>query len=118
MSPNYDLTLYESLAVLAYKTKIKPWQHQLLSEWLGCYNYIIPDSRTLNESALYITPIDNSHASYMALWYLTQILQTNYYSNQQSNIIRYIQCYLPKPQIRPNLPPQHKTQTNQSTLDF
>lgn len=95
---NFDLTLRESIVVCAYKNKLPFHTYKLLSEWLGSYSYILPADRTLNESALYIPPVDNSHASYMALWTLTQILETSYIATEQSNIIRYIQCYMPKPQ--------------------
>jgi len=111
---DFDLTLSESLAVCAYRCKLKPHQHQLLSEWLGAYTYVLPDERVLRESALYIPPVDNSHASYMALWNLTQILETNYSSSEQSNIIRYIQCYMPKPKIYK--PSPIKSSTHESRI--
>ena len=112
----YDLTLYESLAVAAYRNRLSVSTHKLLSEWLNVYVYILPDDRTLNESALYIPPLDNSHASYMALWNLTQILETNYTSTEQSNIIRYIQCYMKPP--KKVLIQESKTSHTQASLPF
>jgi hypothetical protein len=104
MIPDFDLTLSESVVVCAYKCKLTLDHYRKLSEWLGVYKYILPSERTLNESALYIPPVDNSHASYMALWTLTQILEHNHTTSEQSNIIRYIQCYMSKPQRYKSVP--------------
>ena len=97
MSTPYDLTLHESLVVLSYIQPRLPYK--LLAEWLGVYKYIIPNDRSLRESALYIPPRNNLHESCLNLWSLLQILENNCTDQEQSNIIRYIQCYLPKPQI-------------------
>jgi hypothetical protein len=92
----YDLTLYEGLAVLKHKHKLSFTHYKLLAEWLGVYTYISPSERYLNESALLISPIDSLRTSYISVWELMTILETNYTTSEQSNIIRYIQCYLKK----------------------
>ena len=94
---DFDLTLHESLAVLVYKltktgTRMPETTYALLSRWLGCEAYILPDNRDLKESALSLPILNKSDL--FANWHYLNTLETHYTLTEQSNIIRYIQCQL------------------------
>jgi hypothetical protein len=86
----HDLTLFESLAVCTYKNQLTPATFQTLAAWLGCYKYILPADRTLNESALSIKP--RTQYDILHLYNFTTILSASFTQSEQSNIIRYILC--------------------------
>jgi hypothetical protein len=102
-SYKYDLTLHESVAVLSYLHRHSLAFHKVISTFLNGDSYILPEFRTLNESALHI-PV----APYIRLetgialsqYYFVLILETYYTSSEQSNIIRYIQCYMKYHQLK------------------
>ena len=88
----YDLSIYESLAVLTFKQSLPQSQHKLLSEWLGCYKYILPADRILIEGALEL-PIQKTSSAVFKQYLFTVILETNYTEAEQINICRYIKCH-------------------------
>lgn len=88
------LTPHEALGVLTYKLSLSFPQYRILCEWLDCYEYIPPLIRILNESALYIPPLNTSSSSFYSLWSFIVILENCYTSQEQSHIIREIQCSL------------------------
>lgn len=88
----YDLTLYESLAVLTHKHSLSQTQHKILSEWLGVYKYILPSERTLIEGALCL-PIQKTSSAVFKQYLFIVILETNYSESEQINICRYIKCH-------------------------
>jgi hypothetical protein len=93
----YDLTLHESVAVLSYLHRHLLTTHKILSTYLCGDSYILPDFRCLNESALRIpyAPYININTSIaLSQFHFYIILETYYTSTEQSNIIRYIQCYM------------------------
>lgn len=99
----YDLTLKESLAVLAYKQSILENKYRVLAEWLDCYDYILPADRTLNHSALSIQPSSESTSKVYTLYMFTVLLESHYTSQEQSNIIRYLLCStIPSPRLSLN----------------
>ena len=97
---DYDLTLRESIAVLTYKQSIQFPTFRTLSEWLGCYQYILPDHRILIESALTLQ-VQNSSSSIFNQYLFCIILENHYTESEQTNICRYIKCHsLSMPQLK------------------
>ena len=91
------LTLRESLAVIAYRDSLTFPQYRLLSEWLGCYQYILPISQEMAPSMLSLSPAKPEISSTLQLYYYQILLSKCYTLREQSNIIRYILCYLNQP---------------------
>jgi hypothetical protein len=82
-----QLSLGELLATVVYKHNLSYPQYQLLSSWLGCYQYIIPQNRTL-----YPTPplvFTTRHQSFK-LWLFLDLLETSYTYKEQENIWKHI----------------------------
>lgn len=88
----YDLTVRESLAILSYKQSLSFPTYRALAEFLDCYQYILPADRTLNHSALSVSPSPLSAHKVYCLYQFTILLENHYTSAEQSNIIRYILC--------------------------
>ena len=88
----FDLTLYESLAIVCYRDSLSHPQFKVLAEWLGVYKYILPDNRLLIEGALSL-PIQNTSSAIFKQYLFTIILETNYSESEQTNICRYIKCH-------------------------
>ena len=100
MTFDYDLTLRESIAVLTYKQSVPFSNFRTLSEWLGCYQYILPDHRILIESALTLQ-VQNSASSIFNQYLFCIILENHYTESEQTNICRYIKCHsLSTPQLK------------------
>lgn len=92
------LTISEALTVLSYKQSLTFSSYRTLAEWLDCYAYILPADQELRESALYIPPVNRFREAYISLWAFHLQLQNHCTQEEQSNIIRYIQCQ-PTPPI-------------------
>lgn len=64
--------------------------YNLLAAWLDCPSYIPRKDQTLNESALHIAA--RSPDDFLTLHQFLNLLQNRLTPNEQSNVIREIQC--------------------------
>lgn len=85
------LLLCEAVAVLVYEKELTFSTYAMLSEWLGCYRYILPADRVVSPE-VYALPIKPIPFSVLNLYYFIQILSTSYNLSEQNRIIGYIKC--------------------------
>ena len=93
------LTLSEALAILTYRDSLSFSTYRTLAEWLGCYHYVLPADRYLNDSALNLPIRSRKPGAILSQYHFTILLETCYTPDQQSNIIREILCYPHKHQL-------------------
>jgi hypothetical protein len=86
------LELDEAVIVTALKSNLTFGEYRLLSEWLDCYNYVLPNDRGLSTKFLnsvcqtyFISPTD-----IYALWMKSNLIHTTLTVAKQVSILSWM----------------------------